>query len=193
MLLDKECGADDDDAPYVCESAPSGAPQSRRPVNGIEGVQHPQHMDAGQHIGVGVQIVGVLEEPRAEVVVLHHRRAQVLSVGYQRTEDGGKPEGQHDAPHIPPEALGILDDQVKAQRQQKKAPRVIGNDKVLAEGDVFIDEGLGGPIVVGDEVLNKEKAPQIHRQIQAPPHMGVVLDEGLDGLHENPPDFNIFP
>lgn len=41
VLLDKECGADDDDAPYVCESAPSGAPQSRRPVNGIEGVQHP--------------------------------------------------------------------------------------------------------------------------------------------------------
>ena len=52
---------------------------------------------------------------------------------------------------------------------------------------------MSGPIVVGDEVLNKEKAPQIHRQIQAPPHMGVVLDEGLDGLHENPPDFNNFP
>ena len=135
VLLDKECGADDDDAHMSakcairCAAVPASGERHR-------GVQHPQHMNAGQHIGVGVQIVGVLEEPRAEVVVLHHRRAQVLSVGYQRTEDGGKPEGQHDAPHIPPEALGILDDQVKAQRQQKKAPRVIGNDKVLAEGDV---------------------------------------------------------
>ena len=144
-------------------------------------------MDAGEHVGVGVQGIGVLQQPGGDVVVLHYRRAQVLAVGHQGTEHRGSGEGNHNGPHIPPEALAVLDDQVQADGHQQEGPGVIGENEPLAEGNIVVDGRLGGPVVVGDEMLDDEKHGQVHRQIQPPPHMRVFLDEFLNGFHGIPP------
>ena len=143
----------------------------------------PQHMNAGQNVGIGVQIIRVLQQPGGDVLVLHHRRAQVLPVGHQGAEHRGGGEGDHNGPHIPPEALGVLDDQVNADGHQQERPGIIGENEPLAEGDIVVDGRLGGPVVVGDEMLDDEKHGQVHRQIQAPPHMRVLPDKFLDLLH----------
>lgn len=63
---------------------PARQPHFRRPGRVPRGGyprNDPQHMNAGQNVGIGVQIIRVLQQPGGDVLVLHHRRAQVLPLG----------------------------------------------------------------------------------------------------------------
>ena len=120
-------------------------------------------------------------------MVRHHRRTQILPVGHQNAEHHRRGERHHDEPHIPAEALGVLQDQIDAQHHQQRAPGHIGEDEPLAEGDIGVQHRLCGPVVIGNKVLDGKKHRQIDRQIRAPPGVGMGFEELLDRLHTIPP------
>ena len=144
-------------------------------------------MHTGEDVGVGVDGIGVLHQPGGGIVVRHHRRTQILPVGHQNAEHHRRCERHHDEPHIPAEALGVLQDQIDAQHHQQRAPGHIGEDEPLAEGDIGVQHRLCGPVVIGNKVLDGKKHRQIDRQIRAPPGVGMGLEELLDRLHTIPP------
>ena len=116
-------------------------------------------------------------------MVLHDGGAKILAVGHEDAEHHGGGERDHDEPHIAAEALAVLQDQVDAQHHQQGTPGDVGEDEPLAEGDGGIQRRLGGPVIIGDEVLDDEEHGQIDRQVEAPPGVGMGLEEMLDGLH----------
>ena len=144
-------------------------------------------MHAGKNICIGVGVVGHLEEPGAEVLPGHCFGPQILPIGHQRAEDGSGCKGDGDEPHVPPEALRVLQNQEYAQHKQHRPPTVIWDGKIFHKRDVVVDDRLGGPVIVGYEMLNGKEHDEIDRQIKAPPHMLVGINEVLDGLHEFPP------
>ena len=128
-----------------------------------------------------------MQDPGADILPGQLRRAQVLAVGHQEAKKGGGGIGDGNEPHIAPEALRVLYNKKHTQDKQQDAPAVIGDDEILAEGDIVVDDRLGGPVIVGDHMLHNKIQNEVHRQIQTPPHMGMGFDEVLDFLHEYPP------
>ena len=145
-------------------------------------------MDAGEYIGVGIQGVCIGHQGAAEVLPGHHRRTQILAVGHQGAEERGRAEGQDQHPDIAAEALRVLYQEIEPQDQQDRTPGHIQRRKVLAEGDVLVDGRLGGPIMIGDKMLDGKKCCQIAGQKQPPPNIGVLPDKGQQGLfHKTTP------
>ena len=140
-------------------------------------------MDAGEHVGVGIQRIGVGHQIAEYVVPGHHGGPQILPVGDKGADEGADQECHHDAPHIPAEALAVLDDEVDAQYAQQHAPAGVERGEALQKRDLIVDGQLRGPVVVGDEVLDGKEQCQIDRQEQSPPHVRVVVDKCLNALH----------
>ena len=140
-------------------------------------------MDAGKHVGIGVQRVGVGHQIAEDVVTGHHGGPQILSVGDQHADQGTDEERRHNAPHIPAEALAVAEDQVETQHEQQRAPASVDRGESLQKRDLVVDGQLGGPVVIGDEMLDGEEQRQVHRQEQSPPDIRTVVDEFFDTLH----------
>ena len=120
-------------------------------------------MDAGKHVGVGVQRVGVGHQIAEDVVPGHHGGPQILSVGDQHADQGADEERRHDAPHIPAETLAIVEDQMETQHKQQRAPAGVDRGKPLQKRDLVVNGQLGGPVVIGDEMLDGEEQRQVYR------------------------------
>ena len=183
VLLDEQGGGGDQQAPDHGACAPGPCLHARRMENGKHRRHHAHHMYAGEHIGVGVDGVGVLHHPGENVVPLHHRRAQILPVGNEGADQGADGKGEHDRPHIAAEALTVLDDEIDAQRRQNGTPCYIKKREILAKRNVVVNGRLRGPVIVGNKVLDGKEYGEIYGQKCAPPRMGVGLKKMLDGLH----------
>ena len=79
-------------------------------------------MQGGAHVGVGVKLVEVLEEPGESVIPGKFRRAQVLGVGEQEEDNQRSRVGENDEIHHPAERMHIKQQGVQMHPNQKDEP-----------------------------------------------------------------------
>ena len=174
VLLDEHGGDADQNAHGDGDQVQLPLAQRRRIDRGGDERGRADDVHTREHVRVRVGGVNTPDEPGGNILMLEHRRAQLLPVGEHPVEQDDRDKAERDKQHIGLKILRVPEREIERHGKQQRMPQAVGEDEPLAEGDGIVQRAVHHIIIALHGVLHDRKKHQIDHPEHQHPQMPVI-------------------
>ena len=172
VLLQKQGGQDDGHRQHAHPKLhPAAGAQSLTAANGDPAAQRVEHVQAGQHIGGGVNAPQKVDRTHKHVFAAQVNRPQVQGVGENGADDQKQRHARRQEAHQPVKALHIPEEEPGKGHGDKAEPHEVGHNEIFAERNVGVQRGVQKVIAAAGGMLQPIKADQVQRKVAQRPDL----------------------